>query len=143
MIDHTPLPFSEDPIFVDWFDQKIGGLRVSAWTDQSGNPYMGVFTLNRLAKPNGLPCWYERSNFMSPIVIGFDSNDHPIKVFLDAGITARGLHAALHLPWEPRALMFYHERLFARWGSEAPSFGFMSLASPSSETASYVLSRTF
>ncbi|MFY9286906.1 MAG: hypothetical protein WAO98_00220 [Alphaproteobacteria bacterium] len=117
MLNKPPIPFSKEPIFVDWRRPDVGGLRIAAWTDASGNPYIGVFTLNREGKPNGIPCWYERQRFMSYVVIGFDSNEKPVKVFLDAEVTHRGVQASLQLPWEPTNEFFYHRRLFARWDS--------------------------
>jgi len=134
------LPFSQEPIFVDWRRPDVGGLRVTAWTDNSGNPYIGVFTLNREDKPNGLPCWLERRRFLSYVVIGFADDSAPIKVFLDAEVTHRGLQASLQLPWLPAHDYFYHRRLVAHWGSEAPSMGFHTYPSQDEEVARYTLS---
>ncbi|MFY9288170.1 MAG: hypothetical protein WAO98_06675 [Alphaproteobacteria bacterium] len=140
MITKPPLPFSKDPIFVDWRRPDIGGLRIAAWTDHSGNPYIGVFILNSEGKPQGMPCWYERQRFLSHVVIGFDQKENPVKVFLDAEVTHRGIQASLQLPWEPANTFFYHRRLFARWDSEVASMG--SFANPSNDmaVANYVLS---
>ena len=134
------LPFAKSPIFVDWRRPDIGGLRVAGWTDNSGSPYLGVFTLNREGKPNGLPCWYERQRFLSHVVVGFDQDEIPIKVFLDAEITYRGLQASLQLPWEPIHSYFYHRRLSARWDSEAPGLGFFANPTNDEAIAHYTLS---
>jgi hypothetical protein len=141
---HTqpPLPFSKEPIFVDWRRPDIGGLRIAAWTDRSGNPFMGVFTLNREGKPNGLPCWYQRSQFLSYVVIGFDDYELPVKVFLNAEITYRGLQASLQLPWESIRNNFYHRRLSAKWDSGAPEMGFFKRPSDDEAIAHYSLTET-
>jgi len=138
----SPLPFSQEPVFVDWRRPDIGGLRIAAWTDKSGNPYLGVFTLNRTGKPNGLPCWYERQRFLSHVLIGFDDKEEPVKVFLDAEVTTRGVQASLQLPWLPAHDYFYHRRLFARWGSEALTLGFKIDPSNDKESTCYSFSES-
>ncbi|MFY9287903.1 MAG: hypothetical protein WAO98_05320 [Alphaproteobacteria bacterium] len=133
-------PISKEPVFVDWRRPDIGGLRVTAWTDKIGNPYIGVFTLNREGKSRGIPIWLERQRFMSHVVIGFDDNELPVKVFLDAEVTCRGIQVSLQLPWEPANDFFYHRRLFARWDSATPVLGFIADPAKDDALASYALS---
>lgn len=140
MLNDVSLPSSQNPIFVDWTYPRAGGLRISAWTDRKANPYLGIFTLNRMGKPNGLPCWYERQSFLSSVVVGFDEENYPVKIFLDAGITSQGLYVSLQLPWEPRAAAVYHERLFSSWGSESPALGYIGSFSDANDGACYTLS---
>jgi hypothetical protein len=119
------LPKGEEPVFVEW-TARVGGVRVSAWTDKKGNPYIGAFALNRLGKPSGLPCWLRRGSFESDIVIGFEDDSNPIILGIDTWLSERGLHLIVYLPNDlimggglPR------RELFAPWGDPAPTLGFI------------------
>jgi hypothetical protein len=111
------LPKGEEPIFVEW-TARVGGVRVSAWTDKKRNPYIGAFALNRLGKPSGLPCWLRRDSFESDIVIGFEEDSSPIILGIDTWLSERGLHLILG-GGQPRC------ELFAPWGGPPPALGFI------------------
>ncbi len=131
-------PLGAEPIFVEWMTAD-GGVRAVAWTDIKGSPYIGIFTLNRMGKPNGLPCWLRRRCFLSPIVIGFD-RECPVIVILKVNISAMGLTMVIRLPWLPASFYTSKRRLFAPWGSEAPSLGFIVMPSNDGGKASFFLS---
>ena len=133
------IPLGAEPIFVEWLRQE-GGVRAVAWTDKVGNPYLGIFVLNRMGKPNGLPCWFRRQRFLSEVVIGFEK-EQPITIAIDAEIMTKGISLSIRLPYDPRLIHRPYRRLFACWGSGAPRLGF--IVAPSNEEADQEIASQF
>jgi hypothetical protein len=131
------LPLSADPISVEWLTRE-GGIRAVAWTDEKGIPFLGIFTLNRMGQPNGLPCWFRRQRFSSDVVIGF-SDEKPVIIRVCAHVQSWGLVVDLHLSRYVTKTFRYRRRLFTPWHkSPPPSFGFRMSNEPASYPAGFL-----
>jgi hypothetical protein len=130
------LPRAAEPVAVEWLTRE-GGIRVVAWTDVNGIPFLGVFTLNRMGQPNGLPCWLRRSRFLSDVVIGF-RDEKPIVIRLFAHVRPWGLEVTLDLSRYATTTFRYRRKLFASWEhGPRPSFGFRASNEPVSFPAGF------
>jgi hypothetical protein len=130
-------PRNAEPVSVEWLTRE-GGVRAVAWTNERGVPFLGVFTLNRLGQPNGLPCWYRRSRFLSDIVIGFNG-EKPVIVRLYVRVRSWGLEATIRLTRYATQTYQYHRNLFAPWHtSPPPSFGFIASNQKESYPAGFI-----
>jgi hypothetical protein len=120
-------PLDAGEIYVEWVTTE-GGIGVTAFTDEKGLPFIGLYPLNRMGRPNGLPCWFRRSRFMSDIVIGFRERT-PIVVFIDVEVSERGLSLIVCVPFDTSRR--YERHTFAPWGSKSPCYGFIAFPSNS------------
>ena len=114
-----PLPLGAEDIDLKWHIEE-GGIGLTACTDQKGLPYIGVYLLNRLGNSMGAPLSLQHDRLMIRVVAGYVRR-HPIVVFIDAEITAKGLEAR----YEPPDFVVargYERHKFAAWGSEAPCY---------------------
>jgi len=128
----SSLPRAAEPVAVEWLTRD-GGIRIVAWTDTKGIPFLGVFTLNRMGQPTGLPCWLRRSRFQSDVVIGF-REDKPVIMHMFARVKPWGLDVTLDLSRYATSSFRYRRTLFASWDKGLrPSFGFLA----SNETPSF------
>jgi hypothetical protein len=115
-----PLPLNALEIFVEWrLDNH--GLGVTAFTDEAGLPYIGLYPLDWSGIPTGLPTYFQRRRLMADVVVGFVWGQ-PIVVFIDAEVTVRGLDLRLCLPVLLTPQGGYPRHLSARWGDPAPKF---------------------
>ena len=121
------LPLNADKIFVDWATDE-GGICVSAFTDDKGIPFIGIHPLNRMGKPNGLPCWFRRKHLMTDFVVGF-RGWAPIVIYMDIEVSEHGISLILSSPFD--APHRYQCHLSAPWGSEPPCYGFTTVPSNS------------
>jgi len=115
------LPFGVRDAYVEWTTAE-GGLGVVAFTDDVGLPFIGLYPLNRMGHPNGLPCWFQRSRLMSDMAIGF-RNGEPVVIFIDAEVSDWGISLIVYMP-RSNAPYLLERRLSARWGSMPPRLGF-------------------
>jgi hypothetical protein len=115
-------PLDAADIFVEWVTTE-GGIGVVAFTDEAGLPYIGLYPLNRMGRPNGLPCWFQRSRLMSDVAVGF-RNGTPIVVFIDVEVSTRGVSLIVCVPCS-KVPYGYHRRMSAKWGSGSPRYGFV------------------
>jgi hypothetical protein len=114
----TPtLPLDAGEIYVHWRIDG-GGIGVTAFTDEGGNPYIGFYPLNWNGDPCGPPLYFQRMRLMADIVVGFTSRK-PVVVFVDAEVNQRGLQVRLS---EPLYLtrFGYPRHISARWGDPPP-----------------------
>lgn len=118
----NPLPPNSGHIYVEWVRTE-GGIGVSAFTDDQGQPFIGLYPLNRMGSPNGLPCWFRRGRFMSDIVIGFRDRQ-PIVIYIDVEVSERGLSLIVGVPFQGE--FRYHRHSFAPWDSPQPRYGFIA-----------------
>jgi len=133
-----PLPLDRDPITLPWWRPDVGGICVGAYTDKSGIPNLTIMRLNSMGQATGSPFWFERVRFQSIVTIGFRPDQTPVKVYLDAGITYRGLSMDLRLPWEGTPSYGFHRRFFQRWDEGVLKPAWMQ----ETETANYMLSQS-
>jgi len=112
-------PFNAEEIHLTW-PIKEGGLGVTASTDDAGNPYIGLYSLNSRGEPTGWPSRFRRARLMANVVAGF-MEQKPITVFIDAEVTMRGLGLTVSPP--PFIVVRGYERhKFMSWDSEAPRY---------------------
>lgn len=123
MIEQLPLDAEE--IFAEWTTCE-GGVCVSVFTDEKGDPFMGIHPLNRMGKPNGLPVWFQRRRLISDIAVGFRGK-MPLVVHIDAEVTSKGLHLAVRLPISSDPARGFGRHLFSPWGSGSPAYGFAAV----------------
>ena len=116
----TVLPTHAEVIYAEWVTRE-GGVSVVAFTDSKRNPFIGVSPLNRMGKPNGLPCWMRRSRFASDLVIGF-RDETPIIIRIYARVNGLGLELTVRTPRDITGS--FEHMTFTPWGSDTPSFGF-------------------
>jgi hypothetical protein len=127
----TALPINAEPVAVEWLTRE-GGIRIVAWTNDESIPFLGVFTLNRMGQPNGLPCWLRRSRFLSDVVIGFN-DEKPVIIRLFVHVRPWGLEVTLDLSRYATTSFRYRRKLFASWeDGPRPSFGFQASNEPPS-----------
>jgi hypothetical protein len=113
------LPLDAEEIHIKWRIDE-GGIGVTAYTDEAGLPYIGLYPLNWEGQPTGLPVRFQRRRLMADVVAGFLKRK-PIVVFIDAEATARGLE----LTTDPPPVIVargYERHKFSSWGSEAPRY---------------------
>ncbi len=116
------LPTNAHDIFVEW-STKEGGIGVIAFTDQLSLPYIGIYGLNRIGRPNGLPCWLQRKTLLSDMMIGFQK-ETPLVISVDIEVSSRGLSLFILGSYPtPR----FKRHTFALWNSERPRYGFTVL----------------
>ncbi len=116
----TPtFPIDAEEIHIKW-QIEGGGLGVTAFTDEAGLPYIGLYPLNWAGEPTGLPSRFQRIRLMADVVVGFVERK-PIVVFIDAEVTQRGLELRLCLPLH-MAKLGHPRYLSARWGGEKPIY---------------------
>ena len=113
-------PAHAEVIYAEWVTRE-GGVCVYAFTDAKRDPFIGVSPLNRMGRPNGLPCWMRRSRFASDLVIGF-RNETPIIIRIYVKVYGLGLELIVRQPRELRG--HYERKVFKPWDSEPPSMGF-------------------
>ncbi|MGB9152203.1 MAG: hypothetical protein WCD70_03845 [Alphaproteobacteria bacterium] len=114
----TALPLDAGEIYVHWRIEG-GGIGVTAFTDEAGDPYIGLCPLNWNGDPCGPPLYLQRMRLMADIVVGFMSRK-PVVVFVDAEITSHGLQVRISEP--PHLTRFGHPRhISARWGDPPPT----------------------
>lgn len=109
-----PFPLSAPEISVEWHKEECG-LGVTAYTDEAGLPYIGLYQLDFEGIPCGQPIYFQRQRLMADVLIGLN-NLKPVVVYIDADISARGLDVRLCLPLgvigqkEPRHLWAHWDR---------------------------------
>ena len=111
------LPLDASEIYVHWRIDG-GGIGVTAFTDEAGDPYIGFYPLNWNGDPCGPPLYFRRMRLMADIVVGFTSQK-PVVVFVDAEITTRGLQVRVDQPL-CMAHLGYPRHISARWGDPPP-----------------------
>ncbi len=112
-----PIPINAGEIYVHWRIDG-GGIGVTAFTDETGKPYIGLYPLNWNGDACGPPVYLQRMRFMADIVVGFMSH-MPVVVFIDAEIDGWGLRVRLE---QPRYIAAgeYPRHISARWGESPP-----------------------
>ncbi len=115
----TQLPLSASEIFVEWYKSECG-IGVTAFTDGTRLPYIGLYPLDFEDCAAGLPVYFQRSRLMTPLVVGFLSSK-PAVLFLDAEVTGRGLNVRLVITSCIEGKLT-SRRLWAGWGEAAPKF---------------------
>jgi hypothetical protein len=116
------LPRNAAAIHTEW-PIKEGGICVYAWTDQTGEPFLAVKTLNRIGKTSGFPDWQRRRQFRSDIVVGFIER-RPLVMRIGVKVTFEGLELIVRLPSEIKGGKDFIEKRFAAWNSGKPTFSF-------------------
>jgi hypothetical protein len=117
-----PLPLDAPEIFVEWVTVE-GGIGVTAFTDDKGRPFIGLYPLNRMGSPNGLPILFRRRRLMTDVAIGFRGRE-PLVIFIDVEVSERGLSLIVCIP--ATDTLRYERHTFARWGSDRPRYGFLA-----------------
>ena len=115
-----PLPLNALEIYVEWRLEDYG-LGVTAFTDEAGLPYIGLYPIDWEGCPTGLPTYFQRTRLMADIVVGFIWTK-PAVIFIDAEVTTRGLDLTLCLPLYLSGKEDYTRHLSAKWNSPAPTF---------------------
>jgi len=113
------LPLDADEIHIKWQINE-GGIGLTAFTDNAGLPYIGLYPLNSLGDATGLPVRFQRRRLMANIVAGFAQRE-PIVVFIDATTTPRGLELTVCPPLLI-ARRGYERHTFVAWDSDAPRY---------------------
>ncbi len=131
------LPPASGRIGVVWQIAE-GGIGVTARTDGTGEPYIGLYPLHPGGAPAGRPVESPRSGLMIRLVAG-QSRGREIVVFIEAEVSPRGLHVRV-LPGNA-AWPDYVERLSARWGDPSPQFPDCAAAANWTEVEGYSLGR--
>ena len=114
-----PFPLSADDIDLKWRIEE-GGIGLTASTDPTGTAYIGPYSLNRSGDPISMPMSFRHDRLMCHLVAGY-IHDQPIVVFIDAEVTALGLHVRYVPPVLIQA-RGYDRFKFAAWGTEAPRY---------------------
>lgn len=91
-----PFPLNASEIFVEWKQDECG-LGITAYTDEAGLPYIGLYPLDFEGLPCGQPVYFQRSRLITNILVGL-AQMKPVIVFIDADISLRGLDARLCIP---------------------------------------------
>ena len=114
----SQLPLDATEIYVNWRIDG-GGIGVTAFTDEAGEPYLGIRALDWDGNPCGFPIYFRRTRLMADIVVGFVSRK-PVVVFIDMELDGWGLRVRLNQPTTMQALG-YPRHLSARWGGHPPT----------------------
>ena len=96
-----------------------GGFGVTACTDATGQPIIGIYPLKPNGQPAGQEILYAHQRLMIRIVIGHDVRAKAIVVFADIEVTPQGMGLRVLMPQWLMA-RGYDSHLLARWGSPAP-----------------------
>ncbi len=65
-----PIPLNAPEIFVEWRKGECG-LGITAFTDEAGRPFIGLYPLNWDGTAIGAPVYFQRSRLMADIMVGF------------------------------------------------------------------------
>ena len=118
ILSRTPeLPVNAEEIYVD-YHVKEGGVGITAFTDDAGQPYLGIRVLNWEGNPCGPPVYFRRTRLMAEIVVGVVAKC-PVVAFIDAEIDRSGLRVRLSPPPSTHTGM-PQRHLSALWGSGPP-----------------------
>ena len=114
------LPCDAETIHAEW-PIKEGGICAYAWTDESGQAFVAVKTLNRIGKTTGIADWHRCRIFDSDMVVGF-TDENPLVMRVHVMVTRKGLELTIRMPREVKSARDFVEKRFAAWGSDAPTF---------------------
>jgi hypothetical protein len=116
MIPTVPLNAGE--IGIEWPISE-GGIGVTARTDRTGLPYIGLYPLSPMGLPAGQPTVFARDRLLVSVVAGYSQMRIPITVFIDVEITRQGMTLRINMP--VRLMRLGYERyLKTTWGKPSP-----------------------
>ena len=113
------LPLNAEDIDLKWHIQE-GGIGITASTDETGLPYIGLYLLNRMGDPISFPISLQHQHLMCRLVAGYIKRQ-PIIVFIDAEVTVSGLNVRF-VPPAVIKQRGYKKHTFVAWGSEGPRY---------------------
>ena len=138
------LPLQAMPIGVEWITIE-GGFGIAASTDARGEALMGLYKINRMGQPCGLPILFPRDRLMMDIVLGLEDGI-VMPLFFDAHITKYGVEVTICPPLhiKQRGVSRFQSSV---WGSNPPERNFYAWLFPNdnhndNECASYCLSKS-
>ena len=107
------LPLNAEEICLEWPIEE-GGFGVTARTDPTGQPIIGIYGLDPERKVPGPESRYGYDHLMIRVVAGVDEQDRAIIVFADIHVTADGLALRVLVP-SYLISHGYDRYLFAPW----------------------------
>jgi|GEM_PF-4631325 len=108
----SSFPLAAEKIGLEWPIEE-GGIGITARTDETGQPYIGLYPLDPTGQPAGECCEFPRSRLMIDVVAGY-RRGQAIVVYLHADVTERGLDMRVIMPVY-MARRGYPHRLSASW----------------------------
>jgi hypothetical protein len=109
------LPLNAREIYVTWWTAG-GGVGITAYTDEAGLPYIGLYPIDEDAEPSIKPFYFQRSQLISNIVVSHTDNQ-PSVAFIDIEVTQKGLEVKL-IPPLLKDFRNSTRRLVAHWDDE-------------------------
>ena len=115
-----PFPHKSKTIFTEWLVRE-GGIHAAARTDETGQAYIAIKTINRIGKTSGWYDWHRCYFFESDMAVGF-VDDRQLMAHVAIMVNAAGIELIVTLPPSvTKTISGFMERRFSPWGSGAPT----------------------